>query len=228
MADFTFAHRKEGFDNHIDASIRHYSSLHDDIVAMSRYFVENDTSVVDIGCSTGKTLGAMIDQNKESAPNAHYHGVENADGFAEDMKSREEQYADSNLSLHFQDVRNFIFPGDSSFITSIFTLQFIPKRDRQSILNSIYDSLLPGGAFVFSEKTYASSPELEQILTFLFYDHKRKEFSCEDIMDKEYTLRSMLKPMHWDDLLSMMNEAGFQEVQPFWRNHLFVGAIAIK
>ena len=47
-------------------------------------------------------------------------------------------------------------------------------------------------------------------------------------MDKEYTLRSMLKPMHWDDLLSMMYEAGFQEVQPFWRNHLFVGAIAIK
>ena len=228
MADFTFAHRKEGFDNHIDASIRHYSSLHDDIVAMSRYFVENDTSVVDIGCSTGKTLGAMIDQNKESAPNAHYHGVENADGFAEDMKSREKEYTDSNLSLHFQDVRNFIFPFDSSFITSIFTLQFIPKRDRQSILNSIYDSLLPGGAFVFSEKTYASSPELEQILTFLFYDHKRKEFSCEDIMDKEYTLRSMLKPMHWDDLLSMMYEAGFQEVQPFWRNHLFVGAIAIK
>ena len=228
MADFTFAHRKEGFDNHIDASIRHYSSLHDDIVAMSRYFVENDTSVVDIGCSTGKTLGAMIDQNKESAPNAHYHGVENADGFAEDMKSREEQYADSNLSLHFQDVRNFIFPFDSSFITSIFTLQFIPKRDRQSILDSIYDSLLPGGAVVFSAKPYASSPELEQILTFLFYDHKRKEFSCEDIMDKEYTLRSMLKPMHWDDLLSMMYEAGFQEVQPFWRNHLFVGAIAIK
>ena len=228
MADFTFAHRKEGFDNHIDASIRHYSSLHDDIVAMSRYFVENDTSVVDIGCSTGKTLGAMIDQNKESAPNAHYHGVENADGFAEDMKSREKEYTDSNLNLHFQDVRNFIFPFDSSFITSIFTLQFIPKRDRQSILNSIYDSLLPGGAFVFSEKTYASSPELEQILTFLFYDHKRKEFSCEDIMDKEYTLRSMLKPMHWNDLLSMMYEAGFQEVQPFWRNHLFVGAIAIK
>ena len=228
MADFTFAHRKEGFDNHIDASIRHYSSLHDDIVAMSRYFVENDTSVVDIGCSTGKTLGAMIDQNKESAPNAHYHGVENADGFAEDMKSREKEYTDSNLNLHFQDVRNFIFPFDSSFITSIFTLQFIPKRDRQSILDSIYDSLLPGGAFVFSEKTYASSPELEQILTFLFYDHKRKEFSCEDIMDKEYTLRSMLKPMHWNDLLSMMYEAGFQEVQPFWRNHLFVGAIAIK
>jgi hypothetical protein len=28
--DFTFAHCDEGFDNHIDHSIRHYSSLHDD------------------------------------------------------------------------------------------------------------------------------------------------------------------------------------------------------
>ena len=27
MADFTFAHREEGFDNHIEQSIRGYSQL---------------------------------------------------------------------------------------------------------------------------------------------------------------------------------------------------------
>ena len=27
MADFTFAHREEGFDNHIEQSIRGYSDL---------------------------------------------------------------------------------------------------------------------------------------------------------------------------------------------------------
>ena len=45
MTDFTFAHREEGFDNHIDMSIRHYSSLVDDIVSMSDYFVEEGTEV---------------------------------------------------------------------------------------------------------------------------------------------------------------------------------------
>ena len=53
MNDFTFAHRQEGFDEHINSSIRGYSGLLQDVVSLSRYFVENNTNVVDIGCSTG-------------------------------------------------------------------------------------------------------------------------------------------------------------------------------
>ena len=53
MADFTFAHREEGFDEHIEKSIRGYGHLLEDIVGLSRYFVENDTNVYDLGCSTG-------------------------------------------------------------------------------------------------------------------------------------------------------------------------------
>ena len=49
MADFTFAHRQEGFDEHIDWSIRGYSDLLDDVINLSRYFVEDNTKVVDIG-----------------------------------------------------------------------------------------------------------------------------------------------------------------------------------
>ena len=59
MADFTFAHRQEGFDEHIDWSIRGYRNLLDDVINLSRYFVEADTNVVDIGCSTGKLLKTM-------------------------------------------------------------------------------------------------------------------------------------------------------------------------
>jgi hypothetical protein len=32
LPDFTFAHRDEGFDNHIEDSIRGYRNLHDDVV----------------------------------------------------------------------------------------------------------------------------------------------------------------------------------------------------
>ena len=59
---FTFATREEGFDNHIDTSIRGYNDLWQDVVDISQYFVENGTSVVDIGCSTGKMLKSMIAQ----------------------------------------------------------------------------------------------------------------------------------------------------------------------
>jgi len=223
--DFTFAHRQEGFDNHIDMSIRHYSSLHDDIVKMSKYFVENDTNVVDIGCSTGKTLAAMYDQNHHFAPKARYRGIDYADGFVDDMKKRMSQYPE--IDLRQADVREFDF-ANCSMITSIFTLQFMPHKDRQDVLNKIYKGLNTGGAFVFAEKTYSCSPKVQDMLTFMYYDFKRENFTVEDIMDKERDLRSMLKPNTWSELNEMLSTAGFNSVQTFWQNHLFVGAIAIK
>ena len=83
MVDFTFAHRKEGFDEHIEKSIRGYSQLIEDVVALSRYFVENGTTVVDIGCSTGKMTKALIDYNKDhiEGSGVEFIGIENAEGF---------------------------------------------------------------------------------------------------------------------------------------------------
>ena len=225
MNDFTFAHRQEGFDNHIDQSIRHYSTLHDDIVKMSRYFVEDDSMIVDIGCSTGKTLAAMYEQNKSFAANACYRGIDYADGFVEDMNKRMDDYP--ALYLTQEDVREFEF-YNASMVTSIFTLQFMPRKDRQDVINRIYEGLNPGGAFVFAEKTYSCSPKVQDMLTFMYYDFKRESFSTDDIMDKEQTLRNMLKPNTWSELNEMLSIAGFETVQTFWQNHLFVGAIAIK
>ena len=54
MTKFTFAQSKEGFDKHIENSVRGYTNLWNDIVGMSKYFVEDDTWVVDVGCSSGK------------------------------------------------------------------------------------------------------------------------------------------------------------------------------
>ena len=45
---------KKVFDDHIEHSIRGYTNLLDDIVSLSRNFVEDETNVIDIICSTGK------------------------------------------------------------------------------------------------------------------------------------------------------------------------------
>ena len=89
--DFTFAHREEGFDEHIEYSIRGYSNLLEDIVNLSKYFVEGNTKVVDIGCSTGKVTRMMIESNKEFCSDATYEGVELAEGFSKPLDNRIKQ-----------------------------------------------------------------------------------------------------------------------------------------
>ena len=75
--DFTFAHREEGFDEHIEHSIRGYSNLLEDIVNLSKYFAEPDTKVVDVGCSTGKVTKRMISAHIDAnIDDAVYEGVE--------------------------------------------------------------------------------------------------------------------------------------------------------
>ena len=66
------------------------------------------------------------------------------------------------------------------------------------------------------------------ILCGLDLDFKREKFTTDDIMNKEQTLRHMLKPNTWNEIHYMVEDAGFKTVEQFWRNHNFLGAIAIK
>ena len=64
MTKFSFSAVAKNFDNHINRSIRGYNDLWNDVISMSKYFVENKTNVVDIGCSTGSLLSEMHKKNK--------------------------------------------------------------------------------------------------------------------------------------------------------------------
>ena len=231
MADFTFAHRQEGFDEHINWSIRGYSDLLNDVISFSRYFVENDTTVVDIGCSTGKLTQSLMEYNHEIAPTANYVGVEVAEGFFSDLDKRivqiQKKVSPALVEFVYDDVRNYEF-NNCSLVTSIFTLQFMSKKDRARVIQDIYDGLNPGGGFIFAEKIDCENARLQDMMTFNYYDFKGNKFKYNDIMTKEKTLRHMLKPNTWQEIEDMVLGAGFKTVEQSWRNFNFVGAIAIK
>lgn len=226
MTKFTFAQREEGFDNHIEHSIRGYTNLWNDVLKYSEYFVEDDTNIVDIGCSTGKLLKAMIAQNT-FASRAKYVGIEVEEDFFGSYDDDEKVYA--NLLYHRGDVRNFEF-SNCSLITSIFTLQFIQEKERTSIIKQIYEGLNPGGAFIFAEKTIAECSKIQDIRTFTYYDYKREHFTSDDILNKEKQLRHMMKLNTRKELIQKCATAGFafDRIDSFWQNHSFTAFIAIK
>lgn len=100
-------------------------------------------------------------------------------------------------------------------------------KDRQEVINKIYGGLNTGGAFIFSEKTFSCNPRIQDMMTFTFYDYKRKNFSDKEILDKEVQLRHMMKLNTKTELYGMLDNAGF-EVHNFWQNFNFMGAIALK
>ena len=59
---FSFSSVASGFDEHITKSIRGYADLRDDVVGISRYFILDETNVLDIGCSQGTMLKRIKDE----------------------------------------------------------------------------------------------------------------------------------------------------------------------
>ena len=224
MTKFTFATSEEGFDNHIESSVRGYTNLWNDVLSLSKYFVEDFTEVVDLGCSTGKLLKAMIKQNEKHIPQARYTGIEIEEDFFKDYDKDMDEYG--QLNYFKGDVREYDF-SNCSLVTSIFTLQFMKPKDRQETIERIYNGLNTGGAFIFSEKTYSCNPKIQDMMTFMFYDYKRKNFTDKEILDKEVQLRHMMKPNTKTELYKMCTDAGF-EVHTFWQNFNFIGIIALK
>ena len=225
MTKFTFATAEEGFDSHIDQSVRGYSNLWTDVLKFSEYFVEDGTCVVDIGCSTGKLLKAMKEQNDKFAPKCFYKGIEIEEDFFPELIDEDQ------LKFWKGDVRSFEWvtgATNCSLVTSIFSLQFMPKTNRQQIIDRIYEALVKGGAFIFSEKIFSIDSQLQEMMQFCYYDYKRQFYSAEELLDKEVNLRHMMKPLTYSELIEMVEKAGFESVQPFWQNFNFVGIIAIK
>ena len=165
-----------------------------------------------------KLLSNVVSNSKTAAEKGQRYGRKKRLDVDVDAK-----FLHADIRYHEFDYRKKL-----SFATSIFTLQFMPKRDREDVIKKVYDQLQPGGAFVFAEKVYCDNPQIQDMMTFMYYDHKKESFTCDDIMTKEKTLRHMLKPNTWDELKQFMYNAGFKDVQVFWRNFMFIGAIAIK
>lgn len=201
------------FDEHIAQSIPNYHLLSDSIRDISTYFFREDTTIVDLGCSTGKLL--------ESIPSKQ-------DKLGIDLSSNLIPDSHDNILYIPKDIRAFETYGSSSLIMSIFTLQFIPHEDRPSILKTVYDSLVQGGGFIWAEKVIEESGELERIMNGSHYDFKRKSFTASEVLDKERDIRSMMNPNSSFRNQTLAEEAGFSLGTMFWKHFNFEAWLYIK
>jgi tRNA (cmo5U34)-methyltransferase len=214
--DFSFENIID-FDNHISKSIIGFEGIVKDILILSEYFVEKNQNYYDIGCSTGKLVKAIGKKYKQT----NCVGIEIEGNFEDDMKTLD------NVRFDKSDVRHYHF-RDSCFITSIFTIQFLPVKDRLSVLKKLYESLNKGGAFVLFEKMFFQDVKVNSMFHSIHYDYKLESFDKKEIFDKERSLRQLMKIKTLEENISDLNKVGFNRVEVIWKRHSFVGLIAIK
>jgi len=101
---FSFSEYADEFDQHITQSIRGYPDLRDDVVGISKWFVEQRTQVLDIGCSEGTLIERIAESNKHHNK-VEYVGCEINRAFTDGWSKPERDYqsynsSDASISRH--------------------------------------------------------------------------------------------------------------------------------
>lgn len=208
------------FDKHILQSIPNYDILFSSILRITDYFRDFNKNIYDVGCSTGKLLKYIARVEKYKGPMIGLDYSRNL--LPENTREFE------NIKFIEQDLNKPFSFENACLIFSIFTLQFLKKESRQTVLDNIYNGLCEGGALIIAEKTYLESGQFQDIFTFSYYDYKKASFSNEEILNKEKDLRTILKPNHACENLEMLKNAGFEKVQMFYKFFMFEGILCIK
>lgn len=225
-AEFSFGAMASEFDSHISKSIRGYENLRADCVGLSQYFIQRNSKVLDLGCSSGEFLRSVRDYNQNRYASTEYLGLDIEDNFQEQWIQRKE----NNISFRKADVREYAGYENLSVVFALFTFQFLSERDRLPLVRKVYDGLNDGGALILSEKVHAKNAKIQEMLTFLHYDFKRSSFSSDEILNKEKSIRDQMHLWSEYKIFEMLRAAGFasNNLQLFWRNHSFIGILAWK
>ena len=208
------------FDEHVNNSVPLYKLFHENIVNMSVYFTQLNTNIIDIGTSTGVLLNKLYEINKSR--NVNCTGIDIEKAMIDECKSRY-----NNLNFYVCDAVNYDYTN-SSVITAMLSLQFIQKNDRKKLLNKIYKEINEDGCLFIVEKIKSEIPDIHDIYNDLYYDFKRNNLDDNDILDKNQSLRGIMKPLTLSENIENLRNVGFEKIDVFMKYNNFVGIMAIK
>ena len=117
----------------------------------------------------------------------------------------------------------------ASVVVMNFTLQFVPIKERESILKTIYDGMLDGGILVLSEKISFEDPHLQSLNTELHHSFKQANgYSEMEVSQKRSALENVLIPETINAHQQRLKSVGFETMDVWFQCFNFVSLVAIK
>ncbi len=216
----------KNFDKHINKSVPLYGETHNLFLNLSDFFLQNNSIILDLGCSTGTFLTKLYQRHKDNNKNIKFIGVDSVDEMIKTCKKRNKK--SKRLSFLKKNIDK-INIKKCCIISSFYTIQFISPKKRQQIINKIYSSLNWGGAFFFVEKVRGSDARFQDILNQVYIEYKLSQgYSPNEIISKGRSLKGILEPFSTKGNLDLLRRAGFKDINSIFKYACFEGFLAIK
>jgi tRNA (cmo5U34)-methyltransferase len=135
---------------------------------------------------------------------------------------------ESSVQLEHKDVVA-VDINNGSFVVLNYTLQFIDRSKRKSLISKIYTGLNDGGALLLSEKITYEDVEEDALMQQLHENYKRQnDYSEMEISQKRQALEDVLVRDTHARHIERLQQAGFEKIFILTKYLNFVSYLAIK
>jgi len=169
--------------------------------------------IIDVGCADGETIKHL-----------YFTGFRNLVG-VDSSKDMIAAAKNKKINEIAELVEQDTFPknlGPYKAVICNWTLHFI--ENKISYLNNIFDSLLPGGILIITDKTNNNGAALT-----LYHDFKKTQgLSEKEINDKHNSLKTVMfiHPPNW--YLDTLKNIGFSDISIVGAEYCFTSFLAVK
>jgi len=215
------------FDDMISRSVPQYREIIRQQARLAAKFYRDGSEIYDLGCSTGNFASALIQEMKgrEFALTA----IDSSGPMIELFRKRIAAFGgEGRITTEIADIMDTHF-SPSSVIVSNLTIQFIAPEKREILIKRIYDSLIPGGIFLLTEKTVNPDSDLAALQQEFYYRLKEENgYSQIEITRKREALENVLIPETVEAHIERLNSAGFKAVEIWLKWFHFTSFICRK
>jgi len=228
IADFAFDERvARVFDDMIGRSVPGYHTILKMTGMLAARHALAGTRCYDLGCSLG--AGALAMATGIQVADCPVIAVDQSAAMLErarELLGRTGQADRAAIQLVEADVREQPIER-ASLVALNFTLQFIPRPERDALLNRIGRGLRPGGVLILSEKIRFDDPWRDALHTDYHHAYKQANgYSELEIAQKRSALEDVLVPETLAAHRQRLQQAGFQRVETWFRCFNFVSLLA--
>jgi len=199
------------FDRHAVRSIPFYPAGHELIATIADVVLGPGMVVYDLGCSTGALVDLIAHRVRDR--DVRIIGVDRERAMLDLARVR----CDSSATFLEDDVATLVFES-CDLVIAYYTLQFVPRHQREGLVRRIHDALRPGGTFVCFDKGLSADARSQDLATAVYHDWKRTQgFDDAEIANKDRSLRGILRPLTSTEEIAMLHSGGFDDVQTIFR-----------
>jgi len=216
------------FDDMIQRSVPGYAQVVAMTGLLAEHFSKANSVAYDMGCSSGAVSRAM--RQFVQQPGFRIVAVDNSEAMLEQCQDLI-QANDPSLppvELVCADIRDVPI-NNASLVCLNFTLQFIPLRQRDELIQRIFCGLNAGGALILSEKIAFDNADQQALVTKLHLDYKRAHgYSELEISHKRSALENVLLPETLAAHRQRLQQAGFSLITVWHQSLNFASLLAVK